>query len=212
MITAPTERFSASRALNGNGQFELVERLGRLEARDSGSIRLDGRELAHASSPDASIAGPRLHAALDRGQTALVKSMSVAENLDAARQPPTAFASGAFLSSAGLNRKANALMNAYDIRAPSTETGTARLSRRQSAENRRRGESSTGSRRRSSRIKPAWGFDPGATRFGHRTDACPSRGWRSDPLRFVRIGGGARRLWTASAVMADASFLGSCAQ
>ena len=85
------------------------------------------RELARASVAERVDAGLAYMPA-DRGQTALVKSMSVAENLMLrdSRRPP--FASGVFLSSAGLDRKANALMRAYDIRAPSAETRAARLS------------------------------------------------------------------------------------
>jgi simple sugar transport system ATP-binding protein len=100
----------------------------------------------------------------DRGQTALVKSTSVAENLmlrDSRRAP---FASGAFLSPAGLDRKANALMRAYDIRAPSTETSAARLS----GGNQQKIVVARELDRKPAALiahQPAWGLDPGATRF-----------------------------------------------
>jgi simple sugar transport system ATP-binding protein len=100
----------------------------------------------------------------DRGQTALVKSMSVGENLMLrdSRRPP--FASGAFLSPAGLDRKANALMRAYDIRAPSTETSAARLS----GGNQQKIVVAREFDRKPAALiahHPAWGLDPGATRF-----------------------------------------------
>jgi general nucleoside transport system ATP-binding protein len=149
--------------VDGNGQLELVETLAGLRPAGAGSIRLDGRELAHAS-----VAG-RIGAGLayvpaDRSQTALVKSMSVSENLmlrDSARPP---FASGAFLSSAGRDLKANALMRAYDIRAPSTETKAARLS----GGNQQKIVVAREFDRKPAALiahQPAWGLDPGATRF-----------------------------------------------
>jgi simple sugar transport system ATP-binding protein len=100
----------------------------------------------------------------DRSQTALVKSMSVGENLmlrDSGRPP---FASGALLSPAGLDRKANVLMRAYDIRAPSTETSAARLS----GGNQQKIVVAREFDRKPAALiahQPAWGLDPGATRF-----------------------------------------------
>jgi general nucleoside transport system ATP-binding protein len=149
--------------VDGNGQLELVETLAGLRPATAGSIRLDERELTRAS------VGRRVEAGLaympaDRGQTALVKSMSVAENLmlrDSARLP---FASGAFLSSVGLFKKANALMRAYDIRAPSTETKAARLS----GGNQQKIVVAREFDRKPAALiahQPAWGLDPGATRF-----------------------------------------------
>ena len=100
----------------------------------------------------------------DRGQTALVKSMSVGENLMLrdSRWPP--FARGVFLSSAGLSQKANALMRAYDIRAPSAETRAAQLS----GGNQQKIVVARELDRKPAVLiahQPAWGLDPGATRF-----------------------------------------------
>jgi general nucleoside transport system ATP-binding protein len=149
--------------VDGNGQLELVETLAGLRPAMAGSIRLDGHELAQAS-----VAG-RVNAGLaympaDRGQTALVKSMSVAENLMLrdSRRPP--FATGPFLSPAGLNQQAKALMQAYDIRAPSVATRTASLS----GGNQQKIVVARELDRKPAALiahQPAWGLDPGATRF-----------------------------------------------
>jgi general nucleoside transport system ATP-binding protein len=149
--------------VDGNGQLELVETLAGLRPATSGSIHVDGRELARASVAGRVDAGLAYMPA-DRGQTALVKSMSVAENLmlrDSSRPP---FASGVFLSSAGLNQKASALMRAYDIRAPSTETKASRLS----GGNQQKIVVARELDRKPAVLiahQPAWGLDPGATRF-----------------------------------------------
>ena len=149
--------------VDGNGQLELVETLAGLRTAGAGSIGLDGRELAHVSVAGRVGAGLAYMPA-DRGQTALVKSMSVAENLMLrdSRRPP--FASGAFLSSVGLGQKANALMRAYDIRAPSPETKAARLS----GGNQQKIVVAREFDRKPAALiahQPAWGLDPGATRF-----------------------------------------------
>ena len=149
--------------VDGNGQLELVETLAGLRPAIAGSIRLDSHELARASVAGRVGAGLAYMPA-DRGQTALVKSMSIAENLMLrdSRRPP--FASGVFLSSAGLDEKANALMRAYDIRAPSTETRAARLS----GGNQQKIVVARELDRKPAALiahQPAWGLDPGATRF-----------------------------------------------
>jgi len=64
----------------------------------------------------------------DRAHTALVRSMSVAENLmlrDCRRRP---YARGVLLTRAPAAAKAQALMAEYDIRAPGPRTIVARLS------------------------------------------------------------------------------------
>jgi general nucleoside transport system ATP-binding protein len=149
--------------VDGNGQLELVETLAGLRPGSDGSIRLDGHELMRRTVAERVEAGLAYMPA-DRSQTALVKSMSVAENLmlrDSRRSP---FASGAFLSSAGVTRKANALMRAYDIRAPSPETSAARLS----GGNQQKIVVARELDRKPAALvahQPAWGLDPGATRF-----------------------------------------------
>jgi len=149
--------------VDGNGQLELVETLAGLRPASEGSIRLDGHELMRFSVAERVGAGLAYMPA-DRGQTALVKSMSVAENLmlrDSRRSP---FASGAFLSSASIARKANALMRAYDIRAPTPETSAARLS----GGNQQKIVVARELDRKPAALiahQPAWGLDPGATRF-----------------------------------------------
>ena len=149
--------------VDGNGQLELVETLAGLRPTSSGSIRLDGRELARASV-DQRVGAGLAYMPADRSQTALVKSMSVAENLMLRDSRRRSFASGAFLSPAAIERKASALMRAYDIRAPSAETRAARLS----GGNQQKIVVARELDRRPAALiahQPAWGLDPGATRF-----------------------------------------------
>ncbi len=150
--------------VDGNGQLELVETLAGLRAASAGSIWLDGlRPFPRLASRD----GLRLGLAYmpaDRGSTALVKGMSVGENLmlrDSARAP---YATGAFLSSAGRRRKAAELMRDYDIRAPAPETLAATLS----GGNQQKIVVARELDRKPGALiahQAAWGLDPGATRF-----------------------------------------------
>jgi general nucleoside transport system ATP-binding protein len=149
--------------VDGNGQIELVETVAGLRRADAGSIRLDGRDITQAR------VGARLGSGLaympaDRAATALVKSLSVAENLMLrdSRRPP--YARGAFLSPARVREKARELMQDYDIRAPGPQTLAARLS----GGNQQKIVVARELDREPAALiahQPAWGLDPGATRF-----------------------------------------------
>jgi simple sugar transport system ATP-binding protein len=149
--------------VDGNGQLELVETLAGLRPAREGAVRLDKRDLSGATVAERIAAGLAYMPA-DRGSTALVKSMSVEENLmlrDSQRAP---YASGPFLLAGGPQAQAAKLMREYDIRAPSTKTAAARLS----GGNQQKIVVARELDRKPSALiahQPAWGLDPGATRF-----------------------------------------------
>ena len=149
--------------VDGNGQLELVETLAGLRRATGGSIALDGSDFTHASVAARMRAGIAYMPA-DRAHTALVRRMSVAENLmlrDSHRRP---YARGPLLARAGAAAKAQALMADYDIRAPGPRTIVARLS----GGNQQKVVVARELDRAPAVLiahQAAWGLDPGATRF-----------------------------------------------
>jgi general nucleoside transport system ATP-binding protein len=100
----------------------------------------------------------------DRGHTALVKGMSVVENLMLrdCRRPP--YGRGPFLTRGAAAAKARALMGDYDIRARDPNFNVARLS----GGNQQKIVVARELDRQPAVLiahQAAWGLDPGATRF-----------------------------------------------
>ena len=177
--------------VDGNGQLELVETLAGLRPASAGSIRLDGREIARASVAERVDAGLAYMPA-DRGQTALVKSMSVAENLmlrDSRRRTLRVGRFSFVCGSQQTSERADARLR--HPRAFAGNEGGATVWR-QPAEDRRRKrarQEAGGAHRASACLGSRSRRDP----LRYRTDARSSGGRRSDPLHIVRTGGGARR-------------------
>ena len=149
--------------IDGNGQIELVETIAGLRRANEGSIQLDGCDITRAPVAARTRLGLAYMPA-DRTSTGLVKSLSVAENLMLrdSRRPP--YARGAFLSPAGVQGKARALMQGYDIRAPPPQTLAATLS----GGNQQKIVVARELDRKPAALvahQPAWGLDIGATRF-----------------------------------------------
>jgi general nucleoside transport system ATP-binding protein len=149
--------------VDGNGQIELAETLTGLRRAQSGTIALGGRDLTHASVT------ARVHAGMaympaDRANTALVRGMSVAENLMLRDNDRPPYAQGALLTRLPLANKARELMAEYDIRAPNPATIVARLS----GGNQQKIVVARELDRAPAILvahQAAWGLDPGATRF-----------------------------------------------
>jgi simple sugar transport system ATP-binding protein len=112
--------------VQGNGQTELCEALmGLLPA--AGTVRLDARDISHASPRD------RLHAGIgyipeDRREDGIVADFSVAENLilDTYDQPP--HASGIALDPRAIREHTKSLVAEFDIRTSSIDTPVGTLS------------------------------------------------------------------------------------
>ena len=149
--------------VDGNGQLELAETLAGLRVATAGTVTLDGNDVTGATVSERVRAG-MAYIPADRTHTALVRGMSVAENLmlrDASRAP---YSRGGLLSKPGRQRKAGTLMGAYDIRAPGPAATVARLS----GGNQQKIVVARELDRAPAVLvahQAAWGLDPGATRF-----------------------------------------------
>jgi simple sugar transport system ATP-binding protein len=150
--------------VDGNGQLELVETIAGLRRVQSGTIDLDDTPITHAAVSKR-VAGGMAYMPADRGQTALVRGMSVADNLmlrDSHRVPYAR--SGWLVDSAGRTAKARELMVHYDIRATGPGATVARLS----GGNQQKIVVAREIDRSPAVLvahQAAWGLDPGATRF-----------------------------------------------
>ena len=112
--------------VQGNGQTELCQALMGLRP-STGSVRLDGTDLSHASTRD------RLRAGIgyvpeDRSEDGLVGDFSVADNLilDVFDRPP--YASGLALNLDAIRDSAVRKVEEYDVRTTSVQTPAGTLS------------------------------------------------------------------------------------
>jgi general nucleoside transport system ATP-binding protein len=112
--------------VQGNGQTELCEALMGLRPA-VGVVRLDGKDISHASPRD------RLRAGIgyipeDRQQDGIVKDFSVADNLvlDTYDRPP--YASGIAMDLGRIREQARTLVQEFDVRTSSIETPVGTLS------------------------------------------------------------------------------------
>jgi general nucleoside transport system ATP-binding protein len=112
--------------VQGNGQTELCEALMGLRPA-AGTVRLDGRDISHASPKD------RLRAGIgyipeDRREDGIVSDFSVADNLilDTYDRPPNA--SGLAMNLTAVRQNARHLVDEFDVRTSSIETPVGTLS------------------------------------------------------------------------------------
>jgi simple sugar transport system ATP-binding protein len=149
--------------VDGNGQIELAETLAGLRRVQAGSVALDGRDITRVGAA-ARVRAGLAYMPADRGHTALVRTMSIADNLmlrDSGRPP---WARGAFLTRNLATAKARELMADFDIRAPGPSSIAARLS----GGNQQKIVIARELDRAPAVLvahQAAWGLDPGATRF-----------------------------------------------
>ncbi|MCB8883559.1 ABC transporter ATP-binding protein [Acidisoma cellulosilytica] len=149
--------------VDGNGQLELAETLAGLRRATAGRISLDGQEITRATV-NARMQAGLAYMPADRSSTALVRSMTIADNLmlrDSRRAPYRRH--GLLAGRAGLT-KAKALMQRFDIRAPSPATPASRLS----GGNQQKIVIARELDRNPAVLiahQPTWGLDPGATHF-----------------------------------------------
>ncbi len=149
--------------VDGNGQIELVEALAGLRRIQGGRLTLDGQDITGASVA-ARVRAGMAYMPADRASTALVRSMSVAENLMLrdSRRPP--YSERGVLNQATRTAKAEELISGYDIRAPGPLAIVARLS----GGNQQKIVVARELDRQPAVLvahQAAWGLDPGATRF-----------------------------------------------
>jgi simple sugar transport system ATP-binding protein len=103
--------------VDGNGQRELAEVLTGLRPLDDGHGMLLGAPLKNLTPHDARRRGVS-HVPEDRLWRAVVKGMSVEENVALGRQGQAPFARGPWLDFKGRRERTQALLSAYDVRPP----------------------------------------------------------------------------------------------
>ena len=113
--------------VQGNGQTELCEALMGLLPTAGGSVRLEGRDLTHAT-PRARLRAGVAYVPEDRTEDGLVGSFSVRENLvlDVYDRPP--FASGVNLRLPAIEKNAEERIAEFDVRTPSPAAPAGELS------------------------------------------------------------------------------------
>ncbi|MBV9205102.1 MAG: ABC transporter ATP-binding protein [Actinobacteria bacterium] len=113
--------------VQGNGQTELTEALLGLRPAASGHVRLNGRDLTHATPRQRLRAGVA-YIPEDRQEDGLVGDFSVADNmvLDVYDRPP--FASGINLNLGAIAANATERVREFDVRTTSTDTPVGTLS------------------------------------------------------------------------------------
>jgi simple sugar transport system ATP-binding protein len=149
--------------VDGNGQIELTDTLAGLRRAHAGRIVLDGRDITHAPVA-ARVQAGLAYIPADRASTALVRGMSVAENLMLRDSGNSPYARGPFLTPFPAATKARKLMAEYDIRAAGPSAVVMRLS----GGNQQKIVVARELDRAPAVLvahQAAWGLDPGATRF-----------------------------------------------
>jgi general nucleoside transport system ATP-binding protein len=113
--------------VQGNGQTELADALTSLRKVESGTIRLLGHDITHASPREVIEAGVA-HIPEDRQKHGLVLSYPVADNLVLSTYYLPPFSRGIELDEHAIEANARTLIQKYDIRTPSPLTSAGSLS------------------------------------------------------------------------------------
>jgi general nucleoside transport system ATP-binding protein len=113
--------------VEGNGQNELVEAITGLRHSQGGAVRLNGRDLTHASPREIIEAGVA-HIPADRHKYGLVLTQPVSENLVLSSYYKQPFARGISRSFGAVWQHALRLVKAFDVRTPSPATLAGSLS------------------------------------------------------------------------------------
>ena len=113
----------------GNGQDELVQSLTGLRRPTSGKVSLDGKDVT-GRRPQSLYRAGLAHVPADRQRHGLVLSFPLDDNivLTDYSDPPYATAGGLLRDPAAVDRRADELIAAYDIRTPSREVPASTLS------------------------------------------------------------------------------------
>jgi simple sugar transport system ATP-binding protein len=113
--------------VSGNGQRELAEAIAGLRTPLSGSIRLDGTELAGAKPADARAAG-LAYVPEERMRDGLVPDFTVAQNILLVENRDPRFCRLGFLRRRAIRRHCQQLVSEFDVRTPSLDTPARNLS------------------------------------------------------------------------------------
>ena len=113
--------------IQGNGQSELVEALVGLRRPAAGTVTLNGHDITHASVRERNEVGIA-HIPEDRQRDGLVKDFTLTENFALTGYYAPPLSTGINMNWDGARVEAERLVKAFDIRTPSTEANTGKLS------------------------------------------------------------------------------------
>ncbi len=113
--------------VSGNGQRELVEALWGLRVVRQGRVRLEGRDVTHASQSTRLAAG-QATIPEERMKDGVVKDFSVAENMILQDHASAPYSKAGFLKFSAIRAEAQRLVNDFNVKTPSLDTPTKNLS------------------------------------------------------------------------------------
>jgi simple sugar transport system ATP-binding protein len=113
--------------VQGNGQTELIEAVTGLRAPAAGSVTLDGADLTGASPRRVAEAGVA-HVPEDRQRDGLIGTFSVADNLVLNQLTRRPFSAHGRIDRRAVRSHAARLVDDFDVRTPSIDTGAGTLS------------------------------------------------------------------------------------
>jgi len=113
--------------VSGNGQRELAEAIAGLRASSSGSIKLDGTEVAGLSSRKVRAAG-LAYVPEERMRDGAIGAFTVSENLMLIDHDSQEYASNGLLKLGALRDRALDLVDRFAVKTPSIDTTTRTLS------------------------------------------------------------------------------------
>ncbi|MFC4601771.1 ABC transporter ATP-binding protein [Cohnella hongkongensis] len=152
--------------VDGNGQTELVEAITGLRKVESGSIRLNGRDVTGWKPRNVTRAGVA-HIPEDRHKHGLVLDFTMSENLVLQTYEQPEFTGKGFLKKKAIDEHAEKLISGFDVRTPSIRT----LSRALSGGNQQKAIIAREIDRDPDLLiaaQPTRGLDVGAIEFVHR--------------------------------------------
>ncbi|MBW8348931.1 ABC transporter ATP-binding protein [Bacillus sp. IITD106] len=113
--------------VDGNGQAELIESITGLRKGESGSIKLNGKEMMNLKPRKITESG-LAHIPQDRHKHGLVLDYSIGENMVLQTYYQKPFSKYGVLDFKEIYKKANTLISEYDVRTPSAFTHARALS------------------------------------------------------------------------------------
>src|SRR5699024_6177308 len=113
--------------IDGNGQTELIEAITGLTKSESGSIKLNDKEIINLPPRKVTESGLG-HIPQDRHKYGLVLDMSIGENIVLQTYYKRPYSKGTFLNYKEIYKKADELVQEYDVRTPDIHTKARSLS------------------------------------------------------------------------------------
>ncbi|WP_163971315.1 ABC transporter ATP-binding protein [Oceanobacillus halotolerans] len=113
--------------IDGNGQTELIEAITGLVKSESGSIKLNDKEIKNLSPRKVTESG-LAHIPQDRHKYGLVLDMPIGENIVLQTYYQKPYSKNTILNYKEIYKKANELIEEYDVRTPSPYTPARALS------------------------------------------------------------------------------------